>query len=270
MNSVVLSIAAVCLYLFAVLSWSRGALRSEGAGTVSKQTLVIPGAMALLLHGLVVFPTLLTTTGMNFGFFNAASLVSWVVCLLVLSAVLVKPVENLALVFLPMAALALGLDQFFSNVRMVDSSTSAGLKMHIAVSILAYGMLMIAAAESVILAVQEHLLRSKRPVQAMRILPPLQVMEEILVQILTIGFFLLSLSLATGLMFVEDMFQQHLAHKTVFSIAAWLVFAAVLLGHWVRGWRGRRLIRWTVSGFLLLLLAYFGTKLILEIVLHRV
>jgi ABC-type uncharacterized transport system permease subunit len=117
---------------------------------------------------------------------------------------------------------------------------------------------------------QEHQLRNKRPVSAMRILPPMQTMEELLIQMLAIGFFLLSMSLASGLMFVHDFFAQHLVHKTVLSILAWLIFGLVLVGRWAWGWRGMKLIRWTLGGFISLMLAYFGTKLVLELILHRV
>jgi ABC-type uncharacterized transport system permease subunit len=95
-------------------------------------------------------------------------------------------------------------------------------------------------------------------------------MEDLLIQILVGGFFLLSLSLATGFMFVSDLLSQHLAHKTVFSVLAWLIFALVLAGRWARGWRGPRLVRLTLGGFVLLLLAYFGSKFVLELILHRV
>jgi ABC-type uncharacterized transport system permease subunit len=95
-------------------------------------------------------------------------------------------------------------------------------------------------------------------------------MENLLFQMLTAGFILLSLSLFSGILFLEDLFAQHLAHKTVFSIIAWLVFGTLLWGRWRFGWRGRTAIRWTLSGFFFLMLAYFGSKLVLEIVLQRV
>ena len=81
---------------------------------------------------------------------------------------------------------------------------------------------------------------------------------------------MLSLSLATGLMFLYDIFTQHLAHKTVFSIVAWIIFGILLWGHWSKGWRGKMLINWTIGGFVCLVLAYFGSKLVLEIILKRV
>ena len=94
-------------------------------------------------------------------------------------------------------------------------------------------------------------------------------METLLFQMLALGFLLLTLSLLTGFLFLEDMFAQHLVHKTVLSLLAWLLFAVLLLGHWWLGWRGQTAIRWTIAAFVLLMLAYFGSKFVLELILHR-
>jgi ABC-type uncharacterized transport system permease subunit len=109
-------------------------------------------------------------------------------------------------------------------------------------------------------------LRHHRPGGLLRALPPLAVMETLLFQTLGLGFALLSLALFSGLIFIQDMFAQHLAHKTVLSIFAWLVFAVLLWGRWRFGWRGRTAIRWTLGGFALLVLAYFGSKFVLELI----
>jgi ABC-type uncharacterized transport system permease subunit len=94
-------------------------------------------------------------------------------------------------------------------------------------------------------------------------------MEHLLFVLITLGFFILSLSLLSGLLFVDDLLAQHLAHKTVLSIAAWAMFGALLWGRWRRGWRGRMAVRWTLSGYAVLILAYFGSKIILEQILSR-
>jgi ABC-type uncharacterized transport system permease subunit len=93
-------------------------------------------------------------------------------------------------------------------------------------------------------------------------------MEKMLFEIILIGFITLTISLGSGLIFLENMFTQHLAHKTILSIIAWAVFLTLLIGHWKLGWRGKTAIRWTLSGFVSLMLAYFGSKFVLEIILH--
>jgi len=80
---------------------------------------------------------------------------------------------------------------------------------------------------------------------------------------------LLTFTLLTGALFVGDLFGQHLIHKTVLSIIAWLVFGALLFGRWRYGWRGRTALRWTLTGFVLLMLAYPGSRFVLEVLLHR-
>jgi ABC-type uncharacterized transport system permease subunit len=99
--------------------------------------------------------------------------------------------------------------------------------------------------------------------------PPLTLVEGLLFQLIGAGFVLLSLTLITGILFVENLFAQHLAHKTILSIAAWSVFGSLLFGRWRWGWRGRQAARITLFGMGLLLLAFLGTKFILEIVLQR-
>jgi ABC-type uncharacterized transport system permease subunit len=84
-----------------------------------------------------------------------------------------------------------------------------------------------------------------------------------------LGVSFLSLSLITGFLFVEDLFVQHLVHKTVLSIIAWCVFTILLWGHWQYGWRGRTAIKWNLSGFFVLMLAYFGSKFVLELILKK-
>jgi len=265
-----LNLAAAILYLTGALAWGSGMARGTAEAPALRNRLLLPGSIALILHAMLLYPSLFTANGIDLGFYHALSLMTWFAALLIMAAMLFRPVENLTLIFFPAAALSLLLELAFSSERIVAAGAPLGVRAHIALSIAAYALLTIAAGQALILAVQERLLRSGQPVQAMRLLPPLQTMEELLVQILAGGFFFLSLSLATGFMFVQNLLSQHLAHKTVFAVLAWITFATVLTGRWARGWRGRRLISLTLGGFTFLLLAYFGSKFVLELVLHRV
>jgi len=140
---------------------------------------------------------------------------------------------------------------------------------HIFSSLLAYSLLSISAFQAVFLAVQDYQLHHKRPGWVMQRLPPLQVMETLLFQIMALGVILLTISLFSGFWFLSDIFAQHLVHKTVLSIIAWWVFIILLWGHWQYGWRGRIAIYWSLSGFFFLMLAYFGSKFVLELILKR-
>lgn len=263
-------ILAALLYLTGAVLWARGVADGTASPAALRARLAVPAGIALALHALLLVQSLQVAAGLNLGFFNALSLITWCAALLVTAGIYFRPVENLALVFLPAAALGVILDLLFAGERMVATGVPAGVRVHIALSIAAYALLAIAAAQALLLAVQERLLRLHRPVQAMRLLPPLQGMEDLLVQVLAAGFFLLTLSLATGFMFVNDLLSQHLAHKTVFAVLAWCTFALVLAGRLARGWRGQRLVRFSLGGFAFLVLAYFGSKLVLELILHRV
>ncbi|MDQ3510692.1 MAG: cytochrome c biogenesis protein CcsA, partial [Pseudomonadota bacterium] len=81
-------------------------------------------------------------------------------------------------------------------------------------------------------------------------------------------FILLSAALLTGLLFVENLLAQHLVHKTVLSVVSWLAFGALLIGRWRLGWRGSVAVRWTLVAMAFLLLALFGSKFVLELVLQ--
>ncbi len=144
------------------------------------------------------------------------------------------------------------------------------IAIHVILSIIAYSLLTIASLQAVFLAYQNHLLKTKQHITQTRFLPPLQTMESLLFELLWAGEILLTLAIISGFWFLEDMFAQHLIHKTVFAIAAWSIYAGLLWGRHFRGWRGNKAIRWTLAGFISLMLAYFGTKIVLEVILHRV
>jgi ABC-type uncharacterized transport system permease subunit len=151
------------------------------------------------------------------------------------------------------------------------SDHSWRMTLHIYSSLIAYSFLNIAAIQAVLLAIQDWCLRRRHAGGVLvRSLPPLQSMESLLFQLIGAGLLLLSISLVSGFLFLDDMFAQHLAHKTVLSLLAWLVFATLLVGRVRQGWRGQTAIRWTLAGFASLMLAYFGSKLVLELILNRV
>jgi ABC-type uncharacterized transport system permease subunit len=223
---------------------------------------------AVLLHALVLLQTVMLPHGINMSFFNALSVSGWLISALLLISASIRPVENLGIILLPFAALTLVLALLLPGERIVQLELWP-LELHIVLSMVAYALLTLAAVQALLLAVQESRLRRRHPVGFMRGIPPLVTMESLLFQMIGAGFVVLSLSLLTGLLFLEDVFAQHLVHKTVLSIAAWTVFGTLLWGRWRFGWRGRTAIRWTLGGFLTLMLAYFGSKLVLELILQR-
>lgn len=227
------------------------------------------GFAAVFLHAIVLYRELITPIGLNLAFFQVFSLVAWTIALLLLLSALTKPVENLGIVLLPSAGIAMILALRFPHIRLLENTEASGLNLHVLISLLAYSLLALAAVQAILLAVQDQHLHNRHPGGFIRALPPLQTMETLLFEMIGAGFFLLTLALLSGFLFLENLFVQHLVHKTVLSIISWIVFAVMLWGRFKFGWRGRTAIKGTLIGFAFLMLAYFGSKAVLELVLTR-
>ena len=275
MNNLILTtgITAVVLYLSAGgLLIRQLALSASGRGDQShsiRNLALLATLIGVIAHAVLLYGRVFTPEGLDMGFFNALSLAGWLICALLVALALRQPVENLGIAILPFAALSLVLQLAAPEGTSRPVAADGPIQAHIVLSILAYGAFSIAALQAILLAVQDHQLHAHRPGGLTRALPPLRTMESLLFQMIAIGFAILSLALLSGVLFLEDIFAQHLVHKTVLSLAAWLVFAILLWGRFRFGWRGRTAIRWTLSGFAVLLLAYFGSKFVLELVLMR-
>ena len=267
MNAVTGGLAALLYLLASGLLAVR--LARAGASAVSKGGSLALGWGAAILHAMILAQTVFQPTGLNLGFFNALSFTGWLINVVLLAAAMVRPVENLGIVALPFGALTLILGLSFATERIVADPGQWPLELHILIAILAYSLLALAAAQAALLAVQDRRLRRRQPGGFLRGIPPLTAMESLLFQMIGAGFVLLSITLFSGLLFLKDIFAQHLIHKVVLSFIAWGVFGVLLWGRWRFGWRGRTAIRWTLSGFTFLVLAYFGSKLVLELILQR-
>lgn len=266
---ILFGVLAIGCYLGVALHLLQQLRRGTTSTATSKRVAVAVGMGGVTLHALVIHSTVMTPQGMNFSFFNALSLLSWLVAVLLLLASIRKPVENLGIAVLPLAALALSLQFWVPEHKVVPDDAVVGLNLHIFISILAFSVLNIAAIQALLLALQTRQLRNRQPGGFVRALPPLETMETLLFQIIGLGFMLQTLSLISGFAFLRDMFAQHMVHKTVLALAAWVVFGILLWGRWRFGWRGRTAVRWTLGGFITLLLAYIGSKLVLELVLGK-
>ena len=232
-----------------------------------KKHIIAIGLGGFLLHCFALYSSMLIPEGINLGFYNAMSLTSAFIVLLTLIATWRHPVEILSIILLPAAAITMLLDINSNTDHLLPTDSSNALIFHILTSIIAYSVLALAALQAVLLSIQNKFLHAHQPGGIIKLMPPLKDMEVILFEVIAVGFVMLTVSLGSGLIFLENMFAQHLAHKTVLSILAWFVFLVLLIGHWKLGWRGRIAIRWTLTGFISLMLAYFGSKFVLEILL---
>ncbi|BCO33233.1 inner membrane protein YpjD [Thiohalobacter sp. COW1] len=268
MHTHLIGILAILLYLASSSLLVARMVRGLEPGAGGRNSVIGLGFAGVVLHAVVLWPALVTASGLNLGFFNAASLIALLSAALLLLASLYRPLENLGVLLLPVAALTIALMFAYSTEHIILDQSSWQLDLHVLISVIAYSVLGLAALQALLLAVQEHQLRHHRLGGILQVLPPLRGMDLILMQLIGVGFALLTLALVTGVLFLEDIFAQHLVHKTVLSIIAWAVFGVLLWGHWRFGWRGRTAIRWTLGGFIFLMLSYFGTKLVLEILLR--
>jgi len=228
------------------------------------------GLLALLSHTLIVWQIAFASDGIDLGFFKVAALLFLVINLACITSLTRRPLQNLLIVLFPLSALAVLVSTFAPDSAPTQSKLSGGIILHISSSILAYSVLTLAAIQAAVLALQDHQLKQRHTRGIVQILPPLQLMESMLFELLWIGLALLTISIVSGALFVDDLFAQHLVHKTVLTIAAWLLFATLLWGHYQLGWRSKTAVRLTIAGFALLMLAFFGSKLVLELILHRV
>jgi ABC-type uncharacterized transport system permease subunit len=266
MNAVVITLA-ITLYLLAAGLLVKRLASGIEAKASTRLAALLSGFLAAALHAITVYKGVLLAEGLNFSFFLALSFTSWVAATIILLSALRQPIENLGIAVFPFAAMSLMVQGYQGGHGVLIASATPGLELHILISVISYSLLTLAALQAILLAVQNQQLRNRHPGGFIRALPPLETMECLLFRLIGIGFLLLSISLLSAVPYTQNIIEQHLIHKTVLSVAAWIVFAILLWGRWRFGWRGRTAIRWTLGGFAVLMLAYFGSKLVLELIL---
>lgn len=264
----ILSIVCITFYLLAAAIMLRHT-RVKTNHNIAKPKLLAVGLAAVLLHAYILFThNLYTPQGLDLSVFTVLSLVSWITASFLILTALSQPVECLTVLVFPFSAITLLL-RIVSDQHHYLSNLSSGLETHILLSIIAYSVLSIAAVQSILLYIQDYHLHNKQPGGFISTLPSLETMESLMFKMIGLGFILLTVSLISGFPYLQDIQQQHLTHKIILSSIAWFVFAILLWGRWQFGWRGQIAIRWTIGGFVLLMLAYFGSKVVLEVILQR-
>lgn len=237
--------------------------------SLNRKLILSLGCAALLAHGLMVFNALFNPEGLQLGVITLASLFAWVVVALGTASCLFRRIEPLLAPSYPLALLTVVIALLYADSTPPTTGLSKGMLFHIVSSLMAYSVMTLAFSQAVLLWIQNYQLKHRHIHDILKLLPPLQTMEETLYDLVFSGFALLSIAILTGFIFVDDIFAQHLAHKTALTVLAWFVLATLILGRFAWGWRGMIAVRWTLAGFTLLLLGYFGSKVVLELILHR-
>lgn len=250
--------------------WNVPAKSTDRATAVEgweRYVLLVP----LTLHAYTLYESVFSGIGLSFGVGSAVSSIVWLTAAIYWVSGFFYRLEGLQTLVAPVAAVALLLPLVLPSMRPLANTELPAFKAHISIAMLAYSLLTIAALHALLMAVVERRLHHPAMPSVLNSLPPLLAMETLLFRVIWAGFILLTLTLISGIVFSEEIFGQAVkfTHKNFFGIISWGVFAALLAGRQFYGWRGRIAIRWTLTGFIILLLAYLGSKFVLEVVLQR-
>jgi ABC-type uncharacterized transport system permease subunit len=264
--------------------WRSPAPRTPGLARWERAAILVP----LALHTWLLHQDLFAAPVLRFGFGQALSVTLWLAVAIYWLESLFVNLEGMQALVLPLAAASVLLPALFPGFESPPYAASLGFRAHLLLAMLAYSLFTIGALHALLMALLEGELhrRARRDGGAqaehgqrgggllagpLSSLPPLLALERLLFRILALGFVLLTATLATGILFSEEVFGKPLRfnHKTLFAVLSWLIFGGLLAGRWGYGWRGRRALRWTLAGFVALLLAYVGSRFVLEVILGR-
>ncbi|CAB3854673.1 MULTISPECIES: cytochrome C assembly family protein [Achromobacter] len=256
-------------------------IRLAGAGEVEQTGRIARLCLlgALVLHGIGLQQSMLGSQHLFIGWALALSAAIWLGMVVFWLESLLVRIDGLQLLLLPAAAIASGLAAIFPQGQFVPHADDPWLRVHLLIALAAYGLITIAALHAMMMALLDRHLH--RPLDAPaersiigRVLdsqPPLLVQEQLLFRIIWIGFVVLTLAVGSGSVASMKLTGKILPfdHKTVFTLLSWLTFGVLLAGRHIWGWRGRVALRWTLTGFGFLILAYTGSRFVLEMILHR-
>jgi ABC-type uncharacterized transport system permease subunit len=250
--------------------WSAAA--RQGPETVSlapwERVLVLT---ALALHAALLAGELAVEPHLRIGFAVALSATVWLAVVIYYFESLFVNLEGLLALLLPLAAIAVPLPAIFPGLELPAYARRTEFRLHLLLAWLSYSLFTIAALHAALMAVLERRLHAGTVRGPFAAMPPLLTLETLLFRIIVVAFVLLTLTLVTGVAFHEELFGKvfRIDHKTLFGIVSWIIFAVLLAGRHFWGWRGRRALRWTMAGFVALLLAYVGSRFVLEVILDR-
>lgn len=226
---------------------------------------------ALVVQGYGLYEGLFSAGGMRFSFSFALSLMLWLAVLIYWLESFRSRMDGLQPMVLPLAALSAAAPALFPQLRVVAHAGAWGFQLHFLTAMLAYSLFTLSALHAVFMGFAERKLHQRAITKSLTSLPPILTMEALMFRMISVAFGLLTVALVSGVMFSEAIFGKAMVldHKTLFAFASWGIFAALLIGRQVYGWRGRVALRWTLTGFMVLLLAYIGSRFVAEVLLGR-
>jgi ABC-type uncharacterized transport system permease subunit len=263
-----------CWLTLSGLAW-RASRPALAGGPVERRELRLDSVLvpvALVLHGMLLYRRVIAPDGIDLGVANAISLLVWLTVLIYwLGSLVFDGLSAMLGLVAPAALVALLLQAVIPTRHLINYAGNPLFALHFGIAMLAYSLFIVATVHALVMLAEEKWLHRGVLPPFLRSVPPLLEMEALLFRILLAAFVLLTLTLVSGVFFSEQLFGKPLtfSHKIVFGIASWLIFGGLLVGHHFRGWRGRKAVHWTLAGFTALLLAYVGSKVVLELILNR-
>jgi ABC-type uncharacterized transport system permease subunit len=228
-------------------------------------------ALALVVHAVTIVRAVFTPGGLDLSFPQALSLVAWLTVLVAVASGLLAKLPAVGNVVLPVAAVCALVPLAGGTPHRFAYAGETWAAIHIAVALVGYALFTVAALQALLLTGLEKRLHSglARPDTDGTV--PLLTLERFLFQLVAAGFVLLTLTIASGLVFSEEVFGKPVTftHKNLFSVLGWVTFGILLFGRWRYGWRGRPALYWILTGTALLVLGYLGSKFVSQVVLGR-
>ncbi len=264
MNASLTGSIAVALYIAASVMVVRVLRR----GTPPGRSLALIALLAVGFHATALWQSTVSPEGVRLGLFSVASMVTGTGAALVALASLYRRLEWISALVFPLSALVLPA-VLWLDIAPAPEKLGHGLAAHVLLSILAFAVLAVATAQSVFLLIQHRQLKEGHIRGIMGSFPPVQTMERMLFELIWTGVLLLTGAIVTGFIYLDDLIAQHVAHKTVLTLLAWALFTVLLGGRHLLGWRAVTAVRLTLGGFVVLVLAFFGSQFVLEILLER-
>jgi ABC-type uncharacterized transport system permease subunit len=257
---------------YATLAWLDRPVNSGDGGPAAARKRHLRWAMPSLvvLHALVVWRLIFRSDGVNLSFAASLSLIGLLLALALWVSSVLLSLPGMHSRTLPLVAVTAILPVVLPLPHLLPYSTDIVAAAHLVVALLAFALFVIAAVQAAaMLTLEQQLHRGFAMAEGS--VPPVLTLERWLFSLIGIGFLLLTAALASGMIFSETLFGKpaSFTHKTVFSVLAWLLFGVLLVGRWRFGWRGRKALRWVVTGSVLLLIGYAGSKFVLEVLLGR-
>ena len=264
MLSLIANIFALVLYSFASAYLYIHLKQNKAPNTLNFFALAVS---AILMHCLGIYHATVMTAGLNLGIQNMPSIIFLSINMIVVISSLKKPLHNLLVFLFPLSIAFIIVAIIFRNLEPHLVAVNVAIGSHILLSIISYSLLTMASLQAVLWSWQNHQLKNHRLGKIIKVLPALQTMEALIFELVLGGVITLALGMAIGFTFIDNIFAQQLVHKTVLSLFGLFIFSVVLWGRYKLGWRGNTAGRWVIGGFCILMLAYFGSKLVLEIIL---